>query len=141
LKKFDHYFATSNLQSVYNNACQQQCENIDYNLALTTAFYPYKKYLKILKSNRLYTLKFQSARTDAELLEFSRYGLLKLIVDYDNFYYTSMVENPYAVWLFGWPIRYLEFFSGLFIGVSILSFFECLEVLIKILSILFKKRD
>jgi hypothetical protein len=62
LKKFDHYLASSNLQSVCNNACQQQ--------------------------------KFQSARTDAELLEFSRYGLLKLIVNYDNFYYTSMVENP-----------------------------------------------
>ena len=119
-------------------ACPPQCFNIDYNLVSSTAHFPTYKYVKILQSDNSTAKFFPQNVSDSDILDFAYGGLLKLIVNYDENYYTTIVENPSSTVndLFG----NLGGQFGLFIGLSILSFMEIIDLFIAIFIILFDHR-
>jgi hypothetical protein len=122
---FDSDFTISDLNEICEFACPQQCSTIEYNLDISSATFPTFSYLKYKQSDSFHGYMFP--QDDAELMEFARQGFLKLIVNYDNLYYTSIDESPQisTETLFG----NLGGQLGLFIGLSFLSFIELLELL------------
>ena len=94
LKSFESTFALSDLNELCGYGCPQQCNDIDYNLAVSTAVYPSLKYFKILQNSHHFPFTFDRHTTNYELTEFTRKGLLKLVINYDNLFYTTMNDVP-----------------------------------------------
>jgi hypothetical protein len=94
LNSFDEMFSLSDIKIFCEGACPQQCNSIEYDLKLITSGFPALNYLKLLQSSSAYFSMFPQSVTDAELMDFSRGGFLKVIVNYDNPYYTTIDENP-----------------------------------------------
>jgi hypothetical protein len=140
LEKFDTVFTVADLKNVCDSACPQQCNSVEYNLGVSMATYPSLSYLKSIQGTYLAnedgtpsSFFFPQDVDDANLLEFARIGFLKLILNYENLYYTSVDDSPKITSesLFG----NLGGQLGLFIGLSILSFIEILELLIEFILI------
>jgi len=66
-------------------------------------------------------------------------GLSLVYIYYPDFYYTSITEQPKTT--FDQLISNIGGLLGLFIGGSIMSFFEIFELLISVLVIMFKSRE
>jgi hypothetical protein len=94
LEQFDSNFTISDINSVCDNACPQQCKSVDYNLVISTSAFPALNYLKILHTSTRYATMFPYSITDSELMEFAREGILKLVVNYDSSYDTLITESP-----------------------------------------------
>ena len=94
LNDFKSTFTISDINYLCENACPQECNTIEYSLSVTTAGFPALNYLKILQSSSDYSLMFPQNVSDSDLLEFAREGFLKLIVNYENPYFTSIDESP-----------------------------------------------
>jgi len=161
LQDFASTFTISDINVLCENACPQKCNTIEYGLTVTTSGFPALNYLKILQSSAAYSTMFPQNVSDADLLEFARQGFLKLIVNYENPYFTSIDESPAMdsqalfgflggqlgklffnknLGLINFLIKFL-FNLGLFIGVSVLSMAEIFELIIKVLYVVHKHRE
>lgn len=138
LKDFASTFTISDIKVLCENACPQECNTIEYSLTVTTSGFPAMNYLKILQSSAAYSSMFPQNVSDSDLLEFARQGFLKLIINYENPYFTSIDESPAmdSQALFG----FLGGQLGLFIGISVLSMAEFFELIIKVLYVVHKHR-
>ena len=100
LKSFDAYFTTADIPTLCK--CPQQCEIIEYNFQSSFSKYPTSSYLQLMASNYDFDHFFPYGANLTELIAFANIGILKLIVNYDNLYYTSFEDNPAisadAVW-------------------------------------------
>ena len=94
LNSYDEIFSLSDINSFCEGACPEQCNSIEYDLKLSTAGFPALNYIKLLQSSDAFSLMFPQNVTDAELMDFAREGFLKVIVNYDNAYYTLLDESP-----------------------------------------------
>lgn len=94
LKTFSSYFYNADIKSICESACPQQCKSIEYSLTVSSSGFPALNYLKLLQSSSTYQLMFPQNASDSELLEFARQGFLKLIINYENPYFTSIDESP-----------------------------------------------
>jgi hypothetical protein len=138
MKEMNSYFAEADLKKNCDYACPQKCNTIDYELEVSSATYPNFLYLKKLQSDKQFGRLILKNVSDNELKDFGREGMLKLIVNYENLYYTSIDESPKITFetLFGTLGGHL----GFFIGLSILSFIEIVELLIELMLILIEHR-
>ncbi len=131
---FNKYFKISDLNVQCESACPKECEIIKYDLSTSSATYPTLEYLKTLQS--IYSHKIDSNDStfffppqnvsDYELIEFARTSLIKVIINYDDLYYTSISETPKIT--FESFIGQLGGQLGIFMGFSLLSFIEILEL-------------
>jgi hypothetical protein len=149
--KFDTMFTRADLKKVCESACPQQCNSIEYETHVSTATFPTLRYLEKLQpisflsrdenGNENERFFFPQNVSNSELMDFARTSFLKLIVNYDDFYYTSIDESEKKdiAGLFG----ELGGNLGLFIGLSILSFFELIELLVSLMFVFIehKRRD
>ena len=94
LNQFNAYFTISDINSICENACPEQCSMINYDFQISTSSFPTFNYLKLLQSSSSYHKFFPQNVSDLELASFGRQGFLKVIVNYDNLYYTSINESP-----------------------------------------------
>ena len=74
------------------SACPHQCNLVDYT-------FPTLCYLKTLQrifnaENERHSPHFPQNVSDSELIEFARTGFLKIILNYDDFFYSSVDEVP-----------------------------------------------
>ena len=98
-RDFSKKFKISDLNRQCDFACPQQCEIIKYDLATSSATYPTLEYLKTLQliysdTNDSTCFFPQKNVLDYDLMEFARKSILKVIVNYDDLYYTSITETP-----------------------------------------------
>jgi acid-sensing ion channel 2 len=126
--QFVDFFSKSDLNSLCENACPSQCQSIEYKLGLSTSSFPTLSYAKNIQTSYLNYYKFPSDINDTELIEFCNKGFLKVIVSYENLYYTLVDEVPAMTLndLFG----NLGGQLGLFIGISFLSLVELIELIV-----------
>ena len=100
LNRFDINFTTTDINSLCG--CPQQCNLIEYDLTISSATFPTFNYLQNLATDRLTANFFPSNASKEDLIVFANIGFLKLIVNYDNLFYTSYTDNPSitsdAVW-------------------------------------------
>ncbi len=136
LQNFIKFYSQADLNQICNNACLTQCQSIQYDLSLSTAAFPTLSYLKKVQSFNEF--KFPLYVSDLELIEFAHLGYLKVIVNYENLYYTLFDESPAITsdMIFG----NLGGQLGLFIGISCLSFIELLELVIIIVDLILKRK-
>ncbi len=126
---FDKFFSTADLKQVCESACPQKCNSIEYELSVSTATFPTLSYLKNLQAVSDILPKNLS---DSELKDFGREGMLKLIVNYDDLYYTSIDESQKKT--FEGLIGELGGSLGLLIGLSVLSLIEIIDLFIKLIN-------
>ena len=93
LNRFKNTYTTSDIDSLCENACPEKCNHLDYDLVSTSSAFPSYNYLKILQSSIKYGSLFPQGVSDNDLVEFARNGFLRLIVNYDKIYYTSLIEH------------------------------------------------
>ncbi len=94
LRKFNAYFTMSDINSLCQNACPEQCNKIEYDFHLSTSSFPTSNYLKLLQTSSSYENFFPQNVSDLELSSFARQGFLKVIVNYDDLYFTAINDNP-----------------------------------------------
>ena len=122
-------------------ACPQKCNTISYSTETTSKNgFPTLNYVNFLvNSDDNIASKFPNGTNDTVLMDFSRNGLLKIVVNYNHLYYKLMDESPTitANDLFGNVGGDL----GLFIGMSLLSFVELIELCFSFIQIIFKAKS
>jgi hypothetical protein len=128
LNQFNDFFSKSDLNSLCENACPSQCQSIEYKLGLSTSSFPTLSYAKNIQTSHLNLNKFPSDINDTELIEFCNKGFLKVIISYENLYYTLIDEVP-AMTLND-LLGNLGGQLGLFIGISFLSLVELIELIV-----------
>lgn len=134
LNSFNNIFSKSDLNSLCENACKHQCQSVEYKLSLSTSAFPTLSYAQDIK--KTFSRFFPYINTDSELMEFLKKGFLRFNVNYDNLRYTSVDEVPAVT--FNGLLGNLGGQLGLFIGISILSFVEVIELLIACCIITYK---
>ncbi len=99
------------------------------------AYFPNLFYLRDQQTSDLKGYLFPKNQSDADLIQFARQGFLKLIVNYESLYYTSIDDNQAMSSndLFGAIGGQL----GLFAGLSVLSFLELIELFISMCIIFY----
>jgi hypothetical protein len=102
------------------NACPSRCQSIEYKLGLSRSSFPTLSYAKSIQASSSNWNKFPCIVNDTELIEFCKKGFFKVIVSYDNLYYT-LVDEVSAMTL-------NDLFGNLFIGISFLSLVELIEL-------------
>ena len=139
LKKFDTFFSTSDINAICESACPEQCNIIEYDLTTTEATFPTFSYAKLLQINdSSYSSFLPFDVSDTSLANFTRMGFLKLVVNYDQLYYTSYDESPLLS-----PNDLLAALGGqlsLFMGLSILSFAEIFDILVEFIILMFCRK-
>ncbi len=128
MKNFDANFSKSDMNVICESACAEQCDSVEYKLDVSQATFPTLTYLKVLQTDYNNGDIFPQNVPDSELKEFGRENFLKIIVNYDNLYYTLIEESPSMTseGLFANVGGNL----GLFIGLSILSLIEIFELFV-----------
>ena len=116
--------------------CPLECNRTEYKTSLTTSQFSSEIYYDYIKNKTAFHSKF-----DDEELTFRtvKEGLVKLNIYYDSLTYTEMTESVSmnAVSL----LSSIGGFMGMFLGMSIMTLVEILEVLIKFFySIVFEKK-
>ena len=81
-------YRQADLNFLCNKACPQQCNQVEYILSQSIAFFPEINYLKILLE------KDNNYNPGDNLGTWAQRSVLKLVVNYENLYYTSLDENP-----------------------------------------------
>ena len=94
LKGFSSFFTISDINSLCESACPKQCNTIQYDLTVSSAGFSSLNYIKLLQTSSQYNLQFPQNISDSDLMEFARQSFLKIILNYDNAYYTSIDEIP-----------------------------------------------
>ena len=109
--------------------CPIECNTIDYSQSISSAFYPSEYYVSVL-ANKSYLTKFNTNGSFISLQKSVRNYLVKLTVNYNQLGYKYIEEQPskeiYTL------VGEIGGQFNLFIGISILSVTEVLELLIDI---------
>lgn len=133
---FKNTFSMSDLNNICDEACPPECNKILYDISATSATFPSLNYIKYVSRQSSEIGKFPN--DESELLEFARNSFLRFIINYNEFSYTSIEEMPEIT--FETLLANIGGQLGLFIGISLLSLIELLELFLHILLITCKHR-
>lgn len=132
--EFAAEFLSSDVTQLCDNVCIQECNTQEFDVSLNMATFPTLSYLKFLSSYENTAILFPS--TESQLMSFGQQGFVKIVIDYDQLYYTSIDEQAQTTLqtLFG----NLGGQLGLFIGISFLSLVELLEIATQLFVVCWK---
>ena len=112
LNQFNAFFTISDINSICENACPEQCSMINYEMKISQTSFPTHNYLKIFETNSgsvpfnnntSFGIIFNTTKWDAAfpknvsddtLIEFARQTSMKVKINYDSLYYTVVNETP-----------------------------------------------
>ncbi len=95
--EFDTFFSQSDLNQLCSTACPQECKSIEYKMDTSSKFkFPTLSYLHFLQaSDESISNRFPDVNTsDTDVTRWAQESFLKVIVNYDNLFYTSFDESP-----------------------------------------------
>jgi len=122
-EKFRTKFSENSFEQKCSEYCPLECDSIEYSLSTYTLDYPTTGSI----SERDYSKHFSSQFETYEEVEKSFYSL---VIFYKDLKYTYIKEEPYMV--LADLISNIGGILGVFIGYSIISFMEIIELLIAI---------
>jgi hypothetical protein len=119
-----------------NLLCPKECFSFDLDLTFSPANPLKKKYLQNLRTNKNVISKYKNISniTDEQLAE----SFVSIDVYYNSLSYTQITEVPVYTTLT--LISNIGGTLGLFLGMSVLSFIEIIELLLNILMVRFNTR-
>ena len=133
LQNYKEYI--NNISAICGPSCPLECNSGEYQIATSSSQYPTRQYAEnFLINNPIIASKFPNGTLNYEIIKQS---VLSLNVYYDTLSYTEYIESP--------KLEIVDLVSniggiiGVFVGASLLSIFEIVEVAIEILAVLFKK--
>lgn len=118
--------------------CPHECKSTSYDLSISYGEYPTRKYMKDL-SERFETFKWafktdlNNSKYNFDSLELARASLVKIFVYFEDIKYTKISEAPTMTFVD--LIASIGGTLGLFIGISLLSFVELIELIVEIVGI------
>lgn len=115
--------------------CPLECTKTEFNIEKSFAQFPSRDYSVILEANKLVPKPEAFVENNYEILSQSMVGVE---ISFANIGFTHINEHP-SVTIYS-LIADIGGTLGLFIGISLISFIEVIEIIIKILSILTKNR-
>ena len=95
-KEFDTIYSGTDLNKLCSNACPQECNSISYNMDTSSKFkFPTLSYLHFLQASDESVSKYfpNINVSDTDLVRWAQESFLKVIVNYDNLFYTSFDES------------------------------------------------
>jgi hypothetical protein len=116
--------------------CPLRCNSLSYNLVPFHANYPNDNYARLIMNSLNFTKLFNTSLVT--LSQFRR-SCLAVSVYFDSMTYTKVVEQP--------ELSFVELLAnvgglaGLFLGISLLSFVELIEIFAELSIYFFKKRS
>jgi hypothetical protein len=132
------YYGSNLFKKCRDEECPIECTSSDYSIGISMSDYPSREYVEFLKTDPNITRKYIE-ENETITFEKLRESLVCVKIYFKNFQYTKISESPVYT-----PIDLVSNIGGqlgLFIGISVLSTVEMIEILIEILFILFKKKD
>ena len=123
------YFKSNNSASLCGFSCPIECDIINYQISTSISSFPTKYYLNLLAPKTHLFNGFDLK--DQNVLNNVRNYILKVTVNYDKYGYTLINELPSSL-----PTDLIGNIGGqfgLFIGISLLSFVEILELLMELM--------
>lgn len=124
--------------------CPHECHSTSYNMRISYGEYPSKRRMFSLASqdkSGLYTWAFQVNESNQSLsksefnsLKLARASLVKVFIYFKNIKYTKISEAPLTSFL--GLIANIGGTLGLFIGISLLSFVELIELSLDVATII-----
>lgn len=129
-------FKTNGVDLGCDNQCPIECSHTHYDVQHSSSIFPSRQYAQdILADTQIKRLMENAELTYSNLRE----SILSLHIYYEELEYTMISEQP-ALSLID-VISNVGGTLGLFIGISLLSIFEILEIAIKIISVLCKHKS
>ena len=119
----DNYFVTQHCMS----RCPLQCNRTEYRTTVNSVQLLGDTFLKKLKAREALREDFVTRKIDAEA---ARQSLVRVYIFYDPLAYTQITEHPNMS-----RVTLLANIGGnlsLFLGISALSLFECVEVVLEL---------
>ena len=112
--------------------CPLECNRTEYKTSLTNSHFAYEIYFDLI--NKISTLKSKYDDEDLSLKTIQE-GIVKLNIYYESLAYVEMSESisMNLVSLFS----SIGGFMGMFLGMSLMTLVEVLEIIIKFFSIFF----
>jgi hypothetical protein len=116
------------------NYCPFECKTITYTTSISYAAYPTVNYCRdndtLSFLNSVYLTNFSSS-------EYFKDRMASVVIKFKKFTYTEVVDSP--VMYVGDLISNIGGTLGLFVGISVLSFVEIIELIINIIFIYYNK--
>lgn len=119
-----------------NDLCPLECESLRFDFVTTSFSYPIKSYSEILLKNPTIQSMLHASSFKLNHEELKK-NILKLNIYYDSLDYVAITESP--------SLNLVTLLSniggtlGLFLGISVLSFIEILEVFLEVAFVLYEK--
>jgi len=133
IQKYNDYL--NEISAICGPSCPLECNSGEYQIATSFSQYPTRQYAEnSLINNPIIASKFPNGTLNYEIIKQS---VLSLNVFYDTLSYTEYIESP-KLEIFD-LVSNIGGIIGVFVGASLLSVFEIVEVAIEILAVLFKK--
>jgi hypothetical protein len=116
--------------------CPMECNSVDYTISTSVSGPLTKSYLNLLRKNKIIISKFDniSQVSDQDLAN----SIVRVYINYDQLAYTNITEvGAFTVINL---ISNIGGFLGLFLGMSLLSLFEFIDLIINLILYSFKKQ-
>jgi amiloride-sensitive sodium channel subunit gamma len=133
--KFTAYFSAADTNKICENVCREKCEYQLFDLSVKTVNYPLPKYLQYLASFQ----NFGNFTRDSATLEaYAKKAVIRVNINYEGYTYTLIEER--AATSFEQLLGNVGGQLGLFIGISLLSLIECVEITIELIFLYFERK-
>lgn len=126
------FYNSSEIDKCYMD-CPTECSQVIYDTKISTAGYPAEWYKKVLFNDS----NFMKIIENTEDFDIEK-AILMVNVFYDQMYYTVINEAPAMT--FEYVIGFIGGNFGLFVGISILSLVEIVEILFYLTFMFIKRR-
>ncbi len=134
---FDFEFiSTMDVNHVCQNVCQPQCHKVCYDLSISQATYPSEYYHRSWIDNIKTKWNFTSYNT-FEARRHMDHSILRVIINYGCMQFEAIDESPAIT-----PEELIGSVGGklsLFVGISIISILEILEITSKLIMLPFRR--
>jgi hypothetical protein len=132
---FKKSFENNKLSDECMSNCPLECSSLVYSSSINLATYPTAFYSNWLQMQSNFAQKFQNNQTSTAKIQES---VIKINIFYDSMEYTSIKET--AAVTIDILLGNIGGVLGLFIGISMLSFIEIIELLLEIIRIVYNNR-
>jgi hypothetical protein len=129
-RTYDRFIDYHEIDNVCQEFCPLECESVVYAHSMSLASFPTEKYAELLVNNPAILKQYPNRTTKQVIME----NTLAVNVYYEDLKYTLISETP-KMSIFD-LVANTGGTLGLFIGVSLLSFVEIVEILLEFIIIL-----
>jgi hypothetical protein len=113
----------------YKNVCPLECKSMKYDFKTSVSKFPSLSYEKVLRETPIIKRALKKESKILDSFDFEQ-TVVSFDIHYDSFYQTHLTESKKTNFIT--LISNLGGLTGLFIGASVISFFEIFDLIIQV---------